>query len=314
MNGYYESVFKIFILIGIDFRSEDVKFFYSALLINLFFSIFGGAQEVLFLLNPDNLLLEKFTSVPCVLLAFEALIKHVSVIYYSQRIKKIILELNKIYEMMEPSDQNNFKTESLKLRKISHNFFFCNYGLVIFFLVSPILAMAQVYLTTGVQVYLYPYFLWWPFDHLNYFVSTYFYIILSANFISFQATIFDVLFMMILAKVVAYYRYLSRSFVKLLEQLDGTNNDNKKLNAQLGSLVDLQQTLSHQCNEMNEIFGSVFLARVIFASLIICFGGFVIVTQEDLIIVVQFSGVVIITLVHMFVLCWFGHKIQEEVW
>lgn len=311
MDGYYEGALKIIRRwLSLDIMKQKVHF--SAFIYLAIFFL-TGVQEILFLLDEKSPMVDKLASISSILMMFEATVKFSNGLRHHRRIKKVMDELDETYQKMEPEDQERYKALALSLRKIAHVFFSFYLVAVWCFFTFPVAIMLKIKYFSDEWVQLYPFFFWWPFKHQNFYFLIYVYEIFVGQVSEFAAVMFDMLYMMILAQIVAQYRYVRDSFTALIEGISEAKGYGTKHKERFAQLVELQSKLNKHCDDLNDIFGVVFFVRVTLTSIIICFSGFVLVTQTNPIVQFQFWNVIAITLMHTFFLCFLGNMIEEEV-
>lgn len=311
MDNYYKTTLRTLAGLGINLGHFKNKFIKIIMLINLVVSFLTLLQECLFLIDEKQLMIQRTCVVPCILNVFEAAFKYCNGIYHDDKIKKVMDSLDEVYEKMEEDEKARFKTASFKLRRLAVFFGSTNMIVVWIFNLFPIIMMLKIYIQMGVVVYLYPFFFWWPFNSTDYFISTYLYQVYCGQMATLQILIFDVLYMMILCQIIVHYRHLSASFNKLIDDL--ARSPSKESKARFNYLVEVQLKLNADVDLMNRIYGAPLLLHVLLASLIICFTGLLMVTESEVLVLIQFCSVGIISLIHTYVLCWFGDQIEKEV-
>lgn len=313
MEGYYTSTLKLMTGIGINLGFFKVRFMGLIIFVNFSVAFACIVQEIVFFLDKSNLETQRLSVVPCLLTTMEALYKYVTGIYFRKTLKETIDRLDKIYEKMEPKEQAQFKSQSFRYRKIAVIFGTATMITIWIFSLFPIIVMLKIYLTSGVFVKVYPFFFWWPFDNEKYFISTFLYQFYLGQVAAVQTLIMDVLYMMILSQIITHLQHLCRNFKTLIEDMSGADVTDGKVKERFKCLVEVQQELTEHCDTLNKIFGPPCLLHVLLASGNICFTGFLVVTQSDAFILIQYFSVLTLSLIHTYSLCWFGDKIEEEV-
>lgn len=313
MEKYYGKSLKVILALGLKMGNFEGKHFKKLLFINLLFSVLTIIQEVKFITDADNNLIEKFTVVPGILNCTLALTKFINSIYYRDRIERVMETMNQLYENIKSKDREAVDIALTKLKKVSNAFGTGYISISLVLCVAPLLKMLQIYLSDGALVLLHPYCCWFPFDWDEYFVSTYLYQCYCGVVSAAQSIIFDVLYTLILSQIVAHFSHVKNSFKQLLEEISETGTSNVEHRNRFGQLIELQLVLHQQCSELNEIFGLTYLTHFLIMSLSICFSGFVIITQPDTFILTTFCVFIAMVLNHTFILCWFGDKIGSEV-
>lgn len=313
MDGYYTSTLKLMTGIGINLGFFKVKFLNVIIFVNFSVAFSCVVQEIIFFADQRNLETQRLSVVPCLLTTMEALFKYVTGIHFRKTLKDTIERLDTIYGKMEAKEQEVFKVQAFKIRRIAVVFGCATMITIWIFSLFPIIVMLKIYLTSGVFVKIYPFFFWWPFDNEKYFVSTFLYQFYLGQVAAVQTLIMDVLYMMILAQIITHYTHLSRNFKTLIEEMSESKNSDDKSKERFKNLVRTQQELTEHSNTLNKVFGPSCLLHVLLASGNICFTGFLVVTQSDAFILIQYFSVLALSLIHTFSLCWFGDKIEEEV-
>lgn len=317
MDGYYTIALRCMAGIGLNFGHfkglRTQKLIKVLLKVNLLVTLISVLQQVIFLVDDKNLSMQRLCVVPCILNVGEAATKYINGIYYGVQIKAVMDSLGEIYDKMNAAEKLRFKVSSFKLRRIALFFGYANLSVIWIFNLLPIIMMLKIFLSANVWVKIYPFFVWWPFESTNYFISTYLYQIYSGQMATFQMLTLDVLYMMILSQIVTHYRHLSDNFNKFIEKASESKSITQQDKEEFKYFVEVQLKLNSHCDEMNRIYGLPLLVHVFFATLIICFTGLLVVTQTEVLVLIQFFSVLTISLIHTFVLCWFGDKIEEAV-
>lgn len=311
MEGYYDTLFKIIQLLGLDFkgasRLRPILLFIAAGL------IVAVLQQVLFVFDERNPLVQKLSSIPSVLLPTEGIIKMSVSVINQKRIRKVMDELDGLYHKLTASDRLKVEAVSYRLRRAAYIFGITYFVVVWFYHVFPIIIMTKIKLSTGEWVFLFPFYFWYPFNHRDYYYLIYFYETIIGQISELSLALNDMLYIMILAQFIAQYRQLRNGFSDLIEEIRLANKYEQKHKDTFKLLVEIQSKLNELCDELNDIFKFLLLARLILTSFIICFAGFNIVTQTDPIILFQFWSLITLTLGHTLFLCWLGDMIHEEV-
>lgn len=313
MDNYYTTTLKLMSGIGINLGFFKVRFLSVIIVVNFSLAFACSLQEAVFFLDQSNIQTQRLSVVPCLLTTLEALFKYVTGIYFRKTLKDTILRLNTVYERMDPKEQVLFKTQAFKLRRIAVVFGSATMITIWIFSLFPIIVMLKIYITSGVFVKVYPFFFWWPFDNEKYFFSTFFYQFYLGQVAAVQTLIMDVLYMMILAQIITHFQHLSRNFIILIEEISESAISDDKVTERFKSLVEIQQELNEHCETLNTVYGPSCLIHVLLAAWNICFTGFLVVTQSDAFILIQYFCVLTLSLIHTYSLCWFGDKIEEEV-
>lgn len=312
MDGYYTSTLKLMAGIGINLGFFKVRFLGIIIFVNFSVAFACIVQEIMFFIDKSNLETQRLSVVPCLLTTVEALYKYVTGIYYRKPLKETIERLDKIYEKMDPKDQAKFKMQSFKLRRIGLTFGTATMITIWIFSLFPIIVMMKIYFSSGVFVKVYPFFFWWPFDNEKYFISTFLYQFYLGQVAAVQTLIMDVLYMMILAQIITHFQHLCRDFQGLIEDISESAATDGKIQSRFKYLVQVQEELTEHCETLNKIYGPPCLLHVLLASGNICFTGFLVVTQSDAFVLIQYFSVLTLSLIHTYSLCWFGDKIEEE--
>ena len=313
MDGYYTSTLKLMTGIGINLGFFKVRFLSVIIFVNFSLAFACILQEAVFFMDLSNIQTQRLSVVPCLLTTIEALFKYVTGIYYRKTLKETIDQLDKVYEKMEPKEQALFKMQAFKIRRIAVVFGSATMITIWIFSFFPIIVMLKIYFSSGVFVKVYPFFFWWPFDNEKYFFSTFFYQFYLGQVAAVQTLIMDVLYMMILAQIITHFQHLSRNFTILIEEISESEISDVKVKERFKSLVEVQQELNEHCETLNIVYGPSCFLHVLLAAWNICFTGFLVVTQSDAFVLIQYFSVLTLSLIHTYSLCWFGDKIEEEV-
>jgi hypothetical protein len=156
-------------------------------------------------------------------------------------------------------------------------------------------------------VYLHPFPFWYPFNANDYFVLTYAHEMLCGFIAVIQIAVTDVLYLIMVSKVIGIFVTLQKSIEEIINEKEVDNC--QKLN----KIIDFHVETNRICNSLNDCFGIPILTHVGLASIIICFTGFVALTQKDVMLIVQFISVLLTSILHTFLFCWFGSKVEEKV-
>jgi hypothetical protein len=317
MENFYKIVLKMMAGIGLNLGHFDQRYMKIGLRFLMYFNIIVSSltlfQEAIFLGDERNPIVPRLCVIPCILNVGEAFVKYLNGLYHAEKIKIVMDSLEKIYNQMENEEKTRFKARSFRLRKIAVFFGSTNMIVVWIFNLFPIIMMLKIYFTNGIWVQIYPFPFWWPFNNLDYFISTYLYQVYVGQMCTIQMLIVDVLYMMILAQVATHYKHLGINFNNFIDNVSEMKKIDEKSMEKFKTLVEVQVELNKNCNIINGVYGGAFLLHVMFSSLIICFTGFLLVTQSDPFVLIQFCSVLIISVIHTFFLCWFGNEIEEEV-
>jgi odorant receptor len=317
MDGFYQIALRCMAGIGLNFghyKDWSTQTWIKVIMyINLLVVASTLLQEFVFLVDSRNLTVQRLCVVPCILNVGEAAFKYINGIYHGKEIKRVMNSLDEIYDKMNREEKSRFKVFSFKLRRIAIFFGSTNMIVIWLFNLLPIILMLNNYFSSGIWVFLYPFFFWWPFKSTDYFISTYLYQVYCGQIATFQMLILDVLYMMIVSQIVTHYRHLGESFNNFITSASESKENMQEYNKKFRYLVEIQIKLNSNCDSINKIYGLPHLVHVCFATLIICFTGLLAVTQSELSVLIQFGSVLVISLIHTFFLCWFGDKIEEEV-
>lgn len=310
MEGYYDILLKFIFLIGLDLKNSKIKL---RVVITLAAVVSTILQGLVFFLNEKNALIDRFNSVPCFVFPAEGFVKMIVALYHHIQIKKVMESLDLIYFNMEAIDREKVKATAFSLRKIVQIYSFACIFIVVIYNLSPCIIMAQVKLSTGEWIFLYPYFFWWPFEPLDYYFFTYLYEAVIGCISANVVVTADLLFLLMLVQLVSHFRHLHGSFHDLIVEISETKELGRKQRDKFKVLVDIQSELNEKCDEMNEIFQFSVMIHFIITSIVICFSSFVLVTMTDPMVQIKFWSVILTTLMHTFILCWLGDMVHEEV-
>lgn len=313
MEKYYGKTLKVCWALGFDVGNLGGKHLKKVLRINFLIVFLTLFQQFFFLVDADNDFVERLTIAPCLINAVLATIKFVNSVYYCDKIKQVMTTINKLYEGMDSKEQESLTITFAPLRKISIAFGVVYIALGSLFNFAPLLNMLHIYLTSGQLVLLHPFFAWFPIDWNEYYFSTYLYEFYFVQLAACISVIFDVLYTMILGLIISHFHLLGEFFKKLVEEMNDTKNVSVEHERRFKHLINVQLTLHRQCDELNRIYGPTFLLHVLVVSVTICFTGFVVSTQTDVFIIANNFTFMSTVLIHTFVLCWFGEKIEAEV-
>lgn len=313
MEKYYGRSLKVILALGLKIGNFKGEHFEKIMLLNLLVSVLTIIQEIKFIADTENNLIDKFTVVPGILNCTLALAKFINAIYNRERIKAVMKTMDELFDEVSSEDQEAFYSTLLGLRRVSVIFGAGYMTISSVLCAAPLLKMLQIYFADGALVLLHPYLVWFPFDWDKYFISTYLYQCYCAIMSAAQSIIFDVLYTLIVSQIVAHFCHLKNSFKLLNDGVSAVKWNKKKFRNRFRNLIKLQVILYQQCDEMNNIFGPTYLIHFLIMTFSLCFSGFVIITQPDTFILTTFCVFITMVLNHTFILCWFGDKIESEV-
>lgn len=308
---YYKVPFDMLSIVGWNFgkyandeRVTQRKILKSVGFVWVFLTIF---QELMFFADEKNPPYEKIPIVTYVSYMLEAMAKFTSVTLQEQKITSIINRIENIRQKMTLKQQAILDSSAKPLRDFAQ-WIGVTYVLCIqCFNILPALTMFKVYLSGEEYVYLHPFPFWYPFEKNNYFICTYTFE-MSCGFVAVLAiAITDVLYLLMLAKVIGIYDSLSFSVEDLINQNEVS--DHRKFK----EIIEIHVETNEIIDALNDTFGITSLIHVALASVIMCFATFIILTQRDLMLMVQLLSVLLASLSHTFLFCWFGTKIVEKV-
>jgi len=276
MDSYYTTTFRLMSSIGIKINSAEENIFYTIVKVSsVVILILSVAQESLFILS-DELLIQKICVFPCMLCVIEGLFKILTIMINRDKIKLMLGELDELHEDLNKAQKEKFREFVWTMRRFAVFFLFIGMLTVYFFNIFPIGLMLVSWFKYGKRIYLYPFFYWWPFDNIRFFLATYIYEVYCGHLTVVGLVVVDQLFMLLLAQIFGHFKQLSESFRSLVES---KHQDNEVFRRELKKLVDIHIKLSRHGDVMNSVFGFTCMLRVFFGSMTICCTGFLIVVS-----------------------------------
>jgi hypothetical protein len=308
---FYKMPFDLCSIMGLNFgkfeknkKENLLTILKFGSLVNIFLTI---VQEFIYFTDGRNPPIDRLRLIAFLSYMIEAFTKFLSAILQEKKIKEIIISIEEIHHSMEFRQQSILDGTAKPLRDLSQ-WVGISYILIIqLFNILPALIMLKIFLFGEESVHLHPFPFWYPFNANDYFVPTYIYEMMCGFFAVIAISVTDVLYLMIVSKIIGIYDVLVDSVEELINQNEVENQEKFK------EIIEMHVEVNRQCDLLNDCFGIPILVHVGLASVIMCFTGFVVLTQNNIMVIVQFASVLCVALGHTFLFCWFGNKVDEKV-
>jgi hypothetical protein len=308
---YYQMPFDLLTIVGINFGkfANDEKINLLRLLkfgalVNIVLTI---AQELIYFADGSNPSVDKLRIVAFASYMFEAFTKFTCATFQEQKITDIINSIENIRHKMTLKQQSILDSSAQPLRDTSQWVGIAYIVCIQLFNILPAIIMLKMYLFGEESVYLHPFPFWYPFIANDYFVSTYIYEMLCGFIAVIAISVIDVVYLMMMSKVIGIFDALVFSIEEIINQNEVGEHD------KFNKIIDIHVDTNRVCNSLNRVFGFPILVHVGLASVIMCFTSFVALTQKDIMLIVQFVSVLSASVLHTFLFCWFGTKVDEKV-
>lgn len=277
MESYYRTTHQLMSSLGLQIKTQnDWKLFKLLKWITVAIPFVAMTQEIVTFLS-DVPTANKIFEFPCFLAVAESVIAVVTILRNREKLEKLMTNLNQLYEDMEPLEKKVYQKFVWKHRKSAMFFGTLAMNCIYMFNIIPIGRMMYSKYVDGISISLYPFFLWFPFDNLQYFISTYLYEVYCGHITVLLLVISLQLFILIVSQIVAQFNYLGKKIEIVINSFDGTKatmKERKKFYEDLKAIVETHCKLTDYSRQVSEIFGLICFALVTFGCIIICFTGF----------------------------------------
>ncbi|KAG5682549.1 hypothetical protein PVAND_011895 [Polypedilum vanderplanki] len=153
------------------------------------------------------------------------------------------------------------------------------------------------------------YQLFYPFDELNYLLTAVIHLCAFGHF-------FQIVTLLMNQLLIYTTIYLSSCFDRLCENIRETiNNTDQRSVAETkqhwAKCVEIHEHLVLSAVTLNKLFGPFLVLFIVEASILICFLGFMSITEEP-VVAATFFGAMINHLFDVFILCYIGEKLKTS--
>lgn len=308
---YYKMPFNLCVILGLNFGKFEnhggwilLRILKVVAFLNIVFTII---QELLYFADGSNPPGERLRIVAFISYMFEAFIKISSATIQEEKIIEVINNIEDIRHKMSSKQQSMLDASAQRLRDLS-NLVGTSYIILIqMFNILPALIMLKMYFMNEEMVFLHPFPFWYPFDPDNYFKSTYTYEMFCGLMAVIAIAVIDALYLMIVSRIIGIYDVLVASIQDIINLNEVHESDKFK------KIIEMHVEVSNQSNILNSCFGVPTFVHIILASIIVCFTSFVASTQKEIMVILQFCSLLLVSLMHTFLFCWFGHQVDEKV-
>lgn len=275
--------------------------------INLFVAITGTLQVYVFFFDSRNDIDQRFSNLAIMGVSLEASLKLINSILKKEKIKKLIREFTEIYFTLENHEKKGFETQTEWFRKSSLVLAITHVTTLAMFSIIPVLLMVHQHILKGEFKLLRPYNSWWPFkSEGKLFFFTYFCQIYIAAIGSFNSIGIDIMISGVISNITLLYKILNFRLKKFVTTKNFSRDE-------IVNFVDFSIKISKKCDELDQTMGITVLARVFIASMIISVTVMIFMTQDDVIMVAKFCGILLMNLIATFKICHFGNQVENEV-
>lgn len=162
----------------------------------------------------------------------------------------------------------------MKYQKLSNLFGVMAMGAVNAFLLLPLVVMIYSKLVNGVEVFIHPFFFWWPFVlNIRFFKSIYIYQIYCGHACVVYAIISLQLFTLFILNISGHFYRIGERIRIIVDEFDGKNV--KVFEEKLFKIIEIHRELIECSESIAKIYTDVCILHVVLGGIIICFTGFV---------------------------------------
>jgi len=179
MENFYKISFQMMTAFGLTIeRDKETWKLFIVRLSSIIVLSLTVVQEMAFTLG-NNPLIDKIILFPCMICVMEGYVKVLTIIRFKDKLKDMIDYLDNLYTNMDKKDQVEFANYASRFRTFSTLFGIMSLTTVHLFTLFPVVVISASYFMNGTFSYIYPFFFWWPFDSIKYYVPAYIYQIVS---------------------------------------------------------------------------------------------------------------------------------------
>lgn len=239
-----------------------------------------------------------------------SLIKLLVFFIFRRKFWKIIDELNELYpktaEAQEKYKVGNHMTHTLLITKIFSRI--CM-AFIAAFNILPFLESLLQYRAEKNWTKRFTYPVWYPFNayttgvfEINYFLQ----VLCAFNGVSGLVAV-DTLSCVIILQICMQFKILQQDIENIKVQ---NNNEDYK---ELCGCIEKHQKLIKLTETFDRSTSFQMLCTFLASSCVICMAGFIVVAHHDIFVLSKFILMLISSLIEVFVICWCGEKLVEDV-
>lgn len=218
--------------------------------------------------------IDKVCEFPCFLLVAEIVLEVWTLTFYREKLSKLLNDMTQIYEEMNPTEKKSYDKFIWKYRNISLSFGALSMFCVYTFNIQPMGRVLYAEYVNDVIIRLYPFHLWFPFDNLKYYYTTYIYEVYVGHSNMLVMAICLQLFILIVVQVSGLFISLGEKLKNIIDAYVKKEITEEILRENIEKIIETHCKLIDYSDQISSIFGNMAFAMISLGCVIICFTGF----------------------------------------